>query len=315
MNYLPPIILRQGFAQSASPIGDNGLAPQNRDVRVTVRTTVTAGEVLMFDMAQSDGDVASATIGASDSCWNNVINPTAAGLAAGYPLCVAPAAITDNASGIVRVQGVVSAQLAGTNVIGDKLVATTAGTLARTLDNTDQRVVGWALVAGATAQNVYFDGLSGGMGAVQNPLPVGIQIPNIDVSVTARKTVGAGELVMFDMDQGDGDVSTADLGATTSCWANVIAPTDAHGQHGFPMAVALAAITDNAVGTVRLEGIVDADVTGTMVIGDHLVANTDGTLNKTTTVSDTYYAIALVAGTTTQSVWFRGLHGFGTTPA
>ncbi len=311
MNLLPPIVTRRGLIQSAAPIADLGLQPQNRDVRVFARTTVTAGEVLMFDMAQSDGETGSATIAASDSCWRNVINPTPQGLAAGYPLCVAPDAITDNAKGVVRVQGVVSAQLAGTNVIGDQLIATTGGTLAKAVSGTGERVVGWALANGATAQNVYFDGLAGGMGAVQNPLNNGLDVPNVDILVTARKTVGAGELVMLDMLASDGTTPTVILGSLLSIWGTVIAPSAEGLLNGFPMGVALDAITDNTTGTIRIEGIVDADVTGTMVIGDELVAKTDGTLNKTVAAGEVLYAVALEAGTGTKSVWIQGRHGFG----
>lgn len=289
-----------------------GLDPINVDVNVTVRKAVTVGEVLMFDMAQSDAAVGSATIGASDSAWRNVIAPTAAGLAAGYPLCVALAIIADNASGSVRVQGIVAADLAGTNVLGDQLVATTSGTLARALSGVGERVVAWAMAAGATEQSVYFDGLNG-FGAVQNPLPTGIQIPNVDFLAANRTgtTQVVGDLVMLDMLQAQ-ETANATLGDALSCWANVIVPSTAGLEEGVPMAVALSANVDNAVGSYRIEGIVDGKTAGTWVIGDHLVpVDAALTLDKTTVANERFYAIALEAGTGVKECWFRGIGGFG----
>ncbi len=290
-----------------------GLDPLNLDVNVTVRKSVTVGEVLMFDMAQSDGAVASATIGATDSSWRNVIAPTAAGLAAGYPLCVSLAIIADNAAGSVRVRGVVAADLAGTNVLGDQLVATTSGTLARALSGINQRVVAWALVAGATEQSVYFDGF-GGFGAVQNPLPTGLQVGNVDILCTNRtgSTQVIGDVLMLDMIQADGDTTNATLGDTGSCWANVLVPTTAAIVAGLPLCVALETNVNDAVGSYRIEGIVDALSANTWVLGDDLVGiNAALGFDKTVAATEHVYAIALEAGTGVRLCWLRGVGGFG----
>lgn len=292
----------------------NGLQIQNLDVNVIVRKSVTAGEVLMFDMAQSDAAVGSATLSASNSSWRNVIAPTAAGIAAGYPLCVATAVIADNAAGVVRVQGIIAADLAGTNVIGDKLAATTSGNLARALSGVDDRVVGWALVAGATEQSVYFDGLSGGMAAVHNPLPTGLEVANKDINCTNRtgSTMVVGDVVMLDMIQTDAGTSNSTLGSTASCWANILVPTTAAIVAGLPLCVALETNVNDAVGAYRIEGIVDAKSTGTWVLGEELVAvNGQLHLDNTTAATEKIYAIALAAGTAVQSCWFRGVGGFG----
>lgn len=304
---------RDGLVQSART-EPYGLQPQTTDVTVIVRTTVSAGEVLMFDMAQSDGDVSNATIGEDNSCWRNVINPTAQGMAAGYPLCVALNDITDNAAGVVRLQGVVAADLAGTNVIGDQLIATTAGTLARALSGIGERVVAWALVAGATEQSVYFDGLSGGMGSVQDPLPTGLQVANVDIRCTNRTgtTMVVGDVVMLDMIQADAGTTNATLGDTGSCWANVLVPTTAAIVAGLPLCVALDTAVNDAIGSFRIEGIVNAKSVNTWVLGDDLVG-VDGalTLDKTVAATEHVYAIALEAGTGVESCWLRGVGGFG----
>lgn len=309
-----PLILRQGVAARYSSVVENGLQIQNVDVRVIARTTVTVGEVLMFDIGQTDAAVSSATLQASAGCWRNVINPTAAGMAAGYPLCVATEAITDNLTGIVRVQGIVAADLAGTNVIGDQLVATTSGNLARALSGVGQRVVAWALVAGATEQSVYFDGLSGGMAAVQNPLPTGLQVPDVDILCTNRTgtTMVIGDVVMLDMIQADAGTTNATLGSAGSCWANILVPTTAAIVAGLPLCVALEATVNDAIGSFRIEGIVSAKSANTWVLGDDLVGvNSALTLDKTVAATEHVYAIALEAGTGVESCWLRGIGGFG----
>jgi len=314
MNLLPPIILRQGFAVSGAPIADKGLQPQNRDVRVIARTTVNLGEVLMFDMAQTNGSVASATIGASDGSWRNVINPTDAGIAAGYPLCVATEAIVLNTEGVVRVQGVVDANLNDTLVLGDQLHALSSGLLAKALSAVNQRVVAWALASGTTKQSVYFDGLQGGMGAVQHPLPTGLQVANVDINCTNRTgtTMVIGDVVMLDMVQADGATTNATLGSATSCWANVLVPTTAAIVAGLPLCVALEATVNDAVGQYRIEGIVDAKMAGTNVLGDDLVGvNAALTFDKTVAATEHVFAVALEAGTGVLSCWLRGVGGFG----
>lgn len=290
-----------------------GLDLRNVDIRVTVRKSVTVGEVLMFDIAQSDGAVGSATLFATDSSWRNVIAPTAQGIAAGYPLCVSLEVISDNATGSVRVKGIVAADLAGTNVIGDQLVATIGGSLARALSGVNERVVGWALAAGATEQSVYFNGL-GGFGAVQHPLPVGLQIPNVDILCTNRtgSTMVIGDVVMLDMIQADSGTANATLGDAGSCWANILVPTTAALVAGLPMCVALETNANDAVGSYRIEGVVDAKTAGTWVLGDPLVAvNAALTLDKANVDTEKIYAIVLEAGTGVKSCWLRGVGGFG----
>lgn len=309
-----PLILRQGTAVRFSDVTSNGLQVQNLDVTVIARKTVTAGELLMFDIGQTDGAVSSATLGLSTSCWRNVIGPTAAGIAAGYPLCVATAAIVDNEAGTVRVQGIIAADLAGTNVIGDQLIPTTAGNLARALSGVGQRIVGWALAAGATEQSVYFDGLSGGMAAARNPLPTGLEVPNQDINCTNRtgSTMVVGDVVMLDMIQADGDTTNATLGSTGSCWANILVPTTAAIVAGLPLCVALEATANDAVGPFRIEGIVAAKSANTWILGDDLVGeNGQLHLDKTAGATEHVYAFALEAGTGVENCWLRGVGGFG----
>lgn len=291
-----------------------GLDIRSVDVRVTVRKSVTVGEVLMFDLAQSDGAVSNATLFDAASAWRNVIAPTAQGIAAGYPLCVSLEVIADNATGSVRVKGIVAADLAGTNVIGDQLAVTSAGTLARALSGVGERVVAWALVAGATEQSVYFDGL-GGFGAVQNPLPVGLQVPNVDILCTNRTgtTMVVGDVVMLDMIQTDAGTSNATLGDAASCWANILVPTTAAIVAGLPLCVALEATVNDAVGSFRIEGIVDAKMNDTNVLGDDLVGmNALLELDRVVAATEVVYAIALEAGAAAVRLcWFKGVGGFG----
>lgn len=310
------LILRQGMAVSANPIAENGLQPQNVDVRVIVRKSVTAGEVLMFDIAQDDAAVSSATLGASDGSFRNVIAPTAQGISAGYPMCVATAVIADNAPGVVRVQGIISADLAGTNVVGDQLAPTTSGNLARALSGVGQRVVGWALRAGATEQQVYFDGLAGGMGAVQDPLPNGMQVPNIDFTATNRNggTLVIGDVMMIDMAL-DSEAANFTLGATLSAWANVVVPDVAGVQGGWPLCVALEAPADNATGAFRLSGICAVNMDSAPSVGDDLTSDYGGAdanaLSATLANGDRVCGIGLTAADPA-SVLFEGRYSMGT---
>tara|TARA_R110002110_G_scaffold70099_5_gene188562 strand:- start:525 stop:983 length:459 start_codon:yes stop_codon:yes gene_type:complete len=86
-----------------------GLSPTTLDVRITMRNAAAAiGEVVKFDLGASDGLVSSNAVGASDGVFANTIeatHPAVAGTIHGVCL----EAIAENATGMVRVRGIVDA--------------------------------------------------------------------------------------------------------------------------------------------------------------------------------------------------------------
>lgn len=93
------------------------------------------GDLVMLDLAQSDG--ATRTVGFNDpeSVWSNVVTPTAASRNGGAILGICLADISDDATGFVCFSGVIEHAMvwesgAGWSAsIGDKLVAEDAATV------------------------------------------------------------------------------------------------------------------------------------------------------------------------------------------
>jgi len=149
---------------------------------------------------------------------------------------------------------------------------------------------------------------------VQNPLPTGLQVPNVDILCTNRtgSTMVVGDVVMLDMIQTDAGTTNATLGDAASCWANVLTPTTATIVAGLPLCVALETNANDVVGSYRIEGIVDAKMAGTNALGDDLVGvDAALTLDQAVAATEHVYAVALEAGTGVLSCWLRGVGGFG----
>ena len=113
--------------------GRLGLAVINEDTTIIMRGgNANAGDVLQFDLAQTDGNVTNNVPGHQSSGLVNVIAPTAGGVAGGSFLCFALVAINQDEAGLVRLTGIGSAfciRASGSISPGDKLVATTSKNL------------------------------------------------------------------------------------------------------------------------------------------------------------------------------------------
>tara|TARA_R100001082_G_C4272572_1_gene120387 strand:- start:101 stop:562 length:462 start_codon:yes stop_codon:yes gene_type:complete len=136
-----------------------GLTPTNLDVRVTMRNAAAAkGEVVKFDLTASDSLVSTTVVGASDSIYANVI-PATHPPTTGTIHAVCLEAITENATGKVRIRGVVDALGGDTSTIGVILTVNADGELETTSTEADT-VLALALqtMANATLGSVLFNG-------------------------------------------------------------------------------------------------------------------------------------------------------------
>ncbi len=150
--------------------GQLGLIVINEDTTILMRGgNAGAGDVLQFDLAQTNVHVTNNVPGHESSGYVNVIAPTAGGVAGGSILCVALAAINEDEPGLVRLSGIVTAftlDSSGNIVPGDKLVAA----VTKDLDN-DTPAIGERFIAicqvtvtgpsTRTLGTVLFDGIRG----------------------------------------------------------------------------------------------------------------------------------------------------------
>ena len=140
--------------------GPNGLTPSTLDVRVTARGGAkNKGEVVKFDLTASDAAVSTATVGSTDGIWANVIEaahpPTTGTL---HAVCLED--IADDATGMVRVRGIVQALGGDTTAIGVPCTCeATSGELIATTTETDV-VLALPLeaLADGVLKSVYFNG-------------------------------------------------------------------------------------------------------------------------------------------------------------
>jgi hypothetical protein len=142
--------------------------------------------------------------------------------------------------------------------------------------------------------------------------PLGLSPTTLDVRVTMRNdSVVKGQVVKFDITASDGEVTTADVGASNSIFSNVIDATHPP-LVGSIHAVCLEAIAENATGMVRVRGIVDALGGDGSTIGGLLTVNADGELEAPATAADLIvgHALQTLANATLGSVLFNGL-GYG----
>ena len=97
--------------QKVSGPGDGIFPPQPRGVRIrniTAATAFTTGSVVMLDVGASLATSFApghSTAGVNDSVFNCCILPTAAGIAAGYPILVCEEAIAAGAVGRATLMG------------------------------------------------------------------------------------------------------------------------------------------------------------------------------------------------------------------
>lgn len=73
---------------------------------------VIRGQYMMLDMGATDAATTNIKVGDPNSRFSNVVTPTTAGLAAGYPVYVANEAIADDAWGTFTALGVVDGAVA-----------------------------------------------------------------------------------------------------------------------------------------------------------------------------------------------------------
>lgn len=148
----------------------------------------------------------------------------------------------------------------------------------------------------------------------------GLHPANCDVKVVAREALSAGDICQFDLANADGDVSDNNPGSSASGLYNVLNPDattlGSQTQSCFIYGVALEDIAADAVGTVRVRGIVNMLVPAACVAGSTMTVDVAGTLGAgiiTTGASgDKIVAIGLEADTSNKAdCLFNGVEGFG----
>lgn len=160
------------------PTAGPGVGMRVREQRVDViaRAAFEAGDIVMFDLGNTDGDVADNNVdGGDDSGWGNIIDPALAQEAHGL-FAIAPAAIADNdeAEVIVSAQktnAFVHTAGGGSAALYDELMLDTAVEAnALTYDapaaTENRKVIGIALAIVTTPTTptlgaVAFDGING----------------------------------------------------------------------------------------------------------------------------------------------------------
>ena len=151
-------------------IGQLGLIVINEDTTIIMRGgNASAGDVLQFDLAQTDDNVTNNVPGHLSSGYVNVIAPTAGGVAGGSILCFALTAINEDEPGPVRLTGiglVFCIKGSGNIVPGDKLVATTSKDLDGNTPTIGERYLAicQTTITGPSSRTlgtVLFDGIRG----------------------------------------------------------------------------------------------------------------------------------------------------------
>ncbi|UCC71263.1 MAG: hypothetical protein JSV86_12820 [Gemmatimonadota bacterium] len=146
-----------------------GLQPDVEKVRVINRSAATraVGDVVMFDLEATDGDVSTFRPGDENSIFANVILPATAGLRNGWFAIVTEGG-ADNAEMTVAIRGVVKANVSGLNAaaLTDELAAVNGqDTLDSDAVAAGERVIGRPLetTAGGTEEQIYvlFNGIEG----------------------------------------------------------------------------------------------------------------------------------------------------------
>jgi hypothetical protein len=143
-----------------------GIGPGKYDARVFARGQAFAlGDVVQFDLAQSDDATTNSIVGDPASGFANVILPTANGAAGRSVLAVCLEAIALGQKGRVRVRGQCPVMCAGAVTVGDDLCAASGAEELSTSAGAGDRYIARAVetVAGSSRRLVLcdFDGVYG----------------------------------------------------------------------------------------------------------------------------------------------------------
>jgi len=135
-------------------------------VTATNRSAATTGkgEIVMFDLAQSDGDVSNGTPGAVASGYTNYIDPSVADALTSYFFGIALESIADNAVGQILVRGRVNAKVHADTVAGSALMPAADGTMILRTGASDGKIVAIAETDDSAVTNyadVVFNGIEG----------------------------------------------------------------------------------------------------------------------------------------------------------
>lgn len=161
--------------------------------------------------------------------------------------------------------------------------------------------------------------------SVQHPLGATVGRPIIvEAYNRTGSAVVAGDVVQFDLNQVNSEVTSIDEGVAASIFANFLIPVATASGVGIGAGsiygVVQGSIADNAKGKVMLRGITNAYViaaSGSIAIGDPLVLATAMNCDLIEAAGEPYHAIALEAATTPttrtlKKVLFEGIGNFGT---
>lgn len=120
-----------------------GFQPPHWECRATARAAITQGEVVVFDLTNTDGDVSNNIVGDAASGFANVKKPAAGDIVKSAVYGLALEDIADNATGRILICGIAQGSLiraSGSIASGDALVPTTAGDLDGIIANGERQI-------------------------------------------------------------------------------------------------------------------------------------------------------------------------------
>lgn len=120
-----------------------GFQPPRWECRATAREAITQGEVVVFDLTNTDGDVSNNIVGDTASGFANVKKPAAGDVTKSAVFGLALEDIADNATGRILICGVAKGSCirASSNITkGDALVPTTNGDLDGVVANGERQI-------------------------------------------------------------------------------------------------------------------------------------------------------------------------------
>jgi hypothetical protein len=145
-----------------------GFEPTRTTIIATPRIAAAKGDILQFDIGQSDGDVTNFQVGSPNGAFANLIAPTAAGVKSGV-FALALEDVAADKQGNFLLSGVVEGKViraSGSVAAGDPLVAVAASPNADGVLAAGEKYVALALEAKTTPTSavacwMWFDGLDG----------------------------------------------------------------------------------------------------------------------------------------------------------
>jgi hypothetical protein len=149
--------------------------------------------------------------------------------------------------------------------------------------------------------------------------PWGLQFGNQDCRVYNRTggAISVGQVVQFELDNSEAEVSDNNTGTKTSGLSNVVAPADNQVVGKAILAVALDDFADDTAGDVRVFGRVPVLADGTIsTLGSDLSVTSAKVFSETVSAGHGIWAISLEALSTgtPADVFFNG-YGFANHPA